>query len=164
MPPRAAVTFTVTVQVPGITLLPAGITPPVNVTEPVPATAITPPPHVLEAFGTAAITTPGGNESVSGAVKVVAVLLGLPKVIVSVEIPPAFIVGGLNALLSVGVQNAAETALVSIVTAPVRAKALPDKVVLVVKVMLASARMSPTNAVAVPRVAELPTCQNALQF
>jgi hypothetical protein len=33
----------------------------------------------------------------------------------------------------------------------------------VFKVMLADARMLPTNAVPVPRVAELPTCQNTLQ-
>ena len=32
----------------------------------------------------------------------------------------------------------------------------------VFSVMLVSARMSPTNAVVVPSVAELPTCQNTL--
>ena len=55
------------------------------------------------------------------------------------------------------------TTLVSIVTAPVCAKALPFRVAPVFKVMLASARIFPTNAVVVPRVAELPTCQNTLQ-
>ena len=50
------------------------------------------------------------------------------------------------------------------ITAPVRAKALPDRLVLVVRVMLASARIFPANEVPVPSVAELPTCQNTLQF
>ena len=48
---------------------------------------------------------------------------------------------------------------VSIVTAPVSAITLPDTLTLVVTVMLASARMFPANAVPVPSVAELPTCQ-----
>jgi hypothetical protein len=53
--------------------------------------------------------------------------------------------------------------LVSIVTAPLRAQAAPQVMVTpVVSVMLACARMSPANAVAVPSVAELPTCQNTL--
>src|SRR5580698_3477895 len=51
--------------------------------------------------------------------------------------------------------------LVSNVTAPLRAKALPQEMVAPVSsVMLVSARMSPTNVVAVPSVAELPTTQN----
>ena len=54
------------------------------------------------------------------------------------------------------------TLLVSSVTAPLRASALPEVFAPVVSVMLVRARMSPTNEVPVPRVAELPTCQNAL--
>ena len=54
--------------------------------------------------------------------------------------------------------------LVSIVTAPPDAKALPEMLAFVVSVMLASARMFPSNEVEVPRVAELPTCQNTLQL
>ena len=51
--------------------------------------------------------------------------------------------------------------LVSSVTAPFRARALPSKIVApVVMVMLVSARICPSNAVPVPSVAELPTCQN----
>ena len=51
-------------------------------------------------------------------------------------------------------------ALVSIVTAPVCAKALPQVILApVVRVMLVSARMFPSNLVFVPRVAELPTTQ-----
>ena len=54
--------------------------------------------------------------------------------------------------------------LVSSVTAPLRAKALPSVMVApVFIVMLASARMWPTKAVPVPTVAELPTCQKILQ-
>src|SRR2546429_182877 len=55
--------------------------------------------------------------------------------------------------------DTAETLLVSIVTAPLSAKALPDTLAPVVKVMLATARIFPVNAVPVPRVAELPTAQ-----
>src|SRR5581483_7191454 len=55
------------------------------------------------------------------------------------------------------------TMLVSIVTAPFRAKTLPDTFAPVVRVMLVSARMFPTKLVPVPSVAELPTCQNTLQ-
>src|SRR5450830_406231 len=63
-------------------------------------------------------------------------------------------------------QAAAHTVmeLVSSVTAPFRARSLPDAFAPVVKVMLVSARMFPANEVVVPRVAELPTCQNTLQF
>ena len=55
------------------------------------------------------------------------------------------------------------TALPSSVTAPFRARACPDTFAPVVKVMLVSARMLPASVVVVPRVAELPTCQNTLQ-
>ena len=55
------------------------------------------------------------------------------------------------------------TELVSSVTAPLIAKALPVVILApVVRVMLVLARIFPSNAVAVPRVAELPTCQNML--
>src|ERR1700680_2655317 len=53
--------------------------------------------------------------------------------------------------------------LVSSVTAPFLAKTLPFTLAPVVRVMLVSARMFPTNDVLVPRVAELPTCQKTLQ-
>lgn len=49
--------------------------------------------------------------------------------------------------------------LLSNVTAPLRANARPATVAPVVTVTLVSARILPTNAVLVPRVAELPTCQ-----
>src|SRR5579864_1755002 len=51
--------------------------------------------------------------------------------------------------------------LLSSVTAAVRARAAPQVMLAVVsRVMLVSARIVPANAVLVPRVAELPTCQN----
>src|ERR1700676_25622 len=53
------------------------------------------------------------------------------------------------------------TELVSSVTAPVIASALPSVILApVASVMLAWARILPSNMVPVPRVAELPTCQN----
>jgi hypothetical protein len=58
---------------------------------------------------------------------------------------------------------AADTTFVSSVTAPLRARARPGSTVApVFSVTLVSARMLPTNAVSVPSVAELPTCQNTL--
>ena len=51
------------------------------------------------------------------------------------------------------------TVLEASVTAPLRARARPLKVVPVFMVMLESARMLPTNVVPVPSVAELPICQ-----
>ena len=54
--------------------------------------------------------------------------------------------------------------LLSNVTAPFRAKALPQPMVApVFRVMLVSARIFPWNEVVVPRVAELPTCQNTFE-
>ena len=53
--------------------------------------------------------------------------------------------------------------LESRVTAPLRAKALPSRMAEpVVMVMLVKARICPSNAVSVPSVAELPTCQSTL--
>jgi hypothetical protein len=61
-------------------------------------------------------------------------------------------------------QIALEMLLVSIVTAPLRASARPETITRVVSVMLVRARMFPENRVSVPRVAELPICQNTLQL
>jgi len=55
------------------------------------------------------------------------------------------------------------TVLLSSVTAPLRAKSLPSTVAFVLAVIDVRARMFPLNVVAVPRVAELPTCQKTLQ-
>jgi hypothetical protein len=77
-------------------------------------------------------------------------------------LPPDPALPSTPASLPAPAQVAAKTRLVSIVTAPFRARALPDTVVLVFRVMLASARMLPANLVSVPRVAELPICQKTL--
>jgi len=58
---------------------------------------------------------------------------------------------------------AIDTSFVSNVTAPLRAKALPHPIFApVFMVMLVSARIFPSNSVAVPSVAELPICQKTL--
>ena len=54
------------------------------------------------------------------------------------------------------------TMLVSNVTAPFRASALPFSVAPVLSVMSESARMLPLKVELVPSVAELPTCQKML--
>ena len=70
-----------------------------------------------------------------------------------VSAPPTVVVtAGVCGLVAV-------TALVSSVTAPSRARVRPVTVAPVVTVMLVNARMFPANAVVVPSVAELPTCQ-----
>lgn len=54
--------------------------------------------------------------------------------------------------------------MLSVVTEPFRANALPEeRLALVFKVMLVSARIFPWNDVVEPIVAELPICQNTLQ-
>jgi len=72
--------------------------------------------------------------------------------------------GGRTVGKSVMSGQGTETPLPSSVTAPFRAKALPDMFAPVFKVMLVSARMSPANVVVVPRVADEPTCQNTLRL
>jgi hypothetical protein len=142
--------------------------PPVRVTAELPAVAVTAPPQVLPALPET--TTPVGNVSVNGIVRLAAVVLGLLKVIVRVEVPPAVMVAGLKALLSVGgtvvpvppPHAEMETVLESIVTAPFRARVLPATVAPVVREILVSAKIFPTKFVAVPIVAELPTCQKML--
>jgi len=78
-------------------------------------------------------------------------------------------VPGLKVLSSVGGVEVTGTShagtvtmLLSSVTAPFRARTLPDTLAPLLRVMLASAKMFPTNLVVVPRVAELPTCQKTL--
>jgi hypothetical protein len=68
-----------------------------------------------------------------------------------------------DVVVAAAAQLALDTVLVSIVTAPFRAKARPDTLVPLCRLMLVSARMFPTNVVFVKRFAELPICQNTLQ-
>ena len=119
----------------------------------------------------------GVGVAVSAGVEVgvgVAVSVGV-EVAVSIGVGVAVSVG-VGVVVSVGVgeavgeavaadaaQPAEPTLFVSIVTAPLRAKALPDTFAPVVRLMLSRPRTLPTNSVPVPRVAELPTCQNTLQ-
>ena len=53
--------------------------------------------------------------------------------------------------------------LLSKVTAPFRARALPWRVAPVLSEIDESAKMFPENALVVPTVAEVPTCQNTLE-
>jgi len=92
----------------------------------------------------------GGGVAVAPGGGAVGVALGAGAIVVAVGVVPA-------------AQLELETVLVSIVTAPFRAKALPDTLAPVVRVMLVSARIFPTNVLFVPRTAELPICQNTLQ-
>jgi hypothetical protein len=153
-----------------------------------------PGPPVWVAVGVAVFTGPtvavsvGVGDGPNVAVKVgvgegpdVAVKVGVgdgPEVAVNVGVGEgpdvAVNVGvgdGPNVAVKVGVGEgprphaALETLLLSIVTAPFRARALPGEMLAaVVSVMLVRARMFPANAVPVPSVAELPTCQNTLQL
>jgi len=59
-------------------------------------------------------------------------------------------------------QEGTFTVLLIKVTAPLRASALPFKVVPVFSEMDERAMMVPANVVLVPSVAELPICQNTL--
>jgi hypothetical protein len=166
LPGPAAVTSTLTVQEPF-----AGIDAPLlRVMDELPGSAVTTPPHVSTSFGVDATTTPVGRLSTSAEVRPAAVSLALFKVRVSFEFPPALTVAGLKALPTVGGTVGAgggahaenDTWLVSMVTAPLRARTLPATVVSVSRLMLVKARIFPTNVVLVPSVAELPTCQKSL--
>ena len=167
--PAVAVTSTVTVQTPGVVLLPPGIVPPVKVSVELPAVAESTPPQVLVALGEASIVTPLGKVSVNAA-PVAGLVLALLKVMVRVETPPAPMVAGSNALANVGVvmgDAPAQPPLVmwlsSSVTSPFRAKALPNTFAPVCSAMSVSATIFPTKSALVPIVAELPTCQYTLQ-
>ena len=78
--------------------------------------------------------------------------------------PVSGMIGGVSGGVSGGIiaaeQPSAEISLVSRVTAPMLAKALPHAIFApVVSVMLVCARILPWKRLWVPRVAELPTCQ-----
>jgi len=147
----------------------AGILPPVRVTVELPAVAVSVPPQVV--VPVPETSEPLGNVSMSGEFRLAAVVFGLSKVIVRVEVPPAAMVAGLKALLSVGgigvpvvpPHAEMETWLESIVTEPFCARSLPSTVAHVMRVMLVSAKIFPTKLVVEPSVAELPTCQKTLQ-
>ena len=160
------VTLTISVQLPFAGIVrPAGS---VTLDPPGVANGAPVPPQVVLTLGTAAIVTPTGKLSISGAVSVLGIGSELLNVMVRVETPPELIELGAKALLIDGGPAAAswqtEIVPLSIVTAPLRAKIRPLVVAPVVSVMLESAIKLPINAVVVPNVAEVPTCQNTLQF
>ena len=111
-PPMAlAVTLTLTVQPPAGILVPLA-----RVMLVVPAPAVTAPVQVDTTAGTAATTIwPGalGKVSVNAAASVIALLLGLPKVKVRVEVPLAGITVGEKALLSPTGEDTTSLALVA---------------------------------------------------
>ena len=93
----------------------------------------------------------------------VGVTPALVTVAVSVILPPTVIVVADSSVAVVELHIGRETLLVFNVTAPVCANKLPFTFAPLFRVMDVRARIFPTNVVVVPRVAELPTCQNTLQ-
>jgi hypothetical protein len=93
---------------------------------------------------------------------VVVPVVVVPVVVVPVPVPVVVVA----VVVSVGVGGAAHSGrskvLLFRVTAPFRASARPVTVVPFCTVIDVSAMMVPTKVVPVPRVAELPTCQNTL--
>jgi len=107
---------------------------------------------------------------VSVEVMVVTVVVGIIVVvvmgIVEVAVVPIIVVDvvGTTVVVVIDVPHVAKpTWLVSNVTAPFLARALPMIFVPVVTVMLVRARMFPLNMVLVPKVADFPICQKTLQ-
>ena len=85
-------------------------------------------------------------------------------VVVGGAVVVVVVVGG-GVVVDVGggvTQLGREMVLLSRVTAPLRASTRPFTVVPVCTEIEVNAMMVPTNVVLVPRVAELPTCQNTL--
>ena len=164
-PVFAPVTLTLSVQ-----LLFAGIVRPegkVTLDPPATANSAPAPPQVVLTSGEAAIVMPAGRLSTSGAVSVRNDASALFQVAVNLETPPTLIELGKKALLSKGAPASSwqtEISPLSMVTAPFRAKMRPLVVAPVLSVILESASKLPTKAVVVPGVAELPICQNTLQF
>jgi len=130
--------------VPDVLPIAAGIVLPddkVKFGPPAVAETVAAPPQVVPAFGAVAIVIPVGKVSMSGAVKVATLVFGLESVMVRVDTPPVLMVSGLKLLPSVGLEAdgtlhvEAVITLLSIVTPPLRAKALPDRIVPVVSVI-----------------------------
>jgi hypothetical protein len=174
--PTATLLFAVPTVVP-VTLTekvqeaPPGKVAPVRDTLPELGTAVIVPPPQFPIRPLLGVDTirPAGSVSVKATPFSAMVAFGLLMVKLKVVVPPTPIAAAPNALMMLGgaikltLHWAIETVLLSSVTAPVCARALPDKLAPVFKVMLVNARMFPMNEVVVPRVAELPTCQNTSQ-
>src|SRR5206468_4201053 len=110
-----------------------------------------------------------GAASARGATLVVSVAVAAAggKVAAAVEVAAATdvaVADGAAVANGAAPHSAVEIVLVSRVTAPFRANALPGSIfALFCRAILVRARMLPLNEVVVPRVAELPTCQKTLQ-
>lgn len=126
--------------------LPASLPAPVPLPVPVPAPA---PVPVLVGIGV------GDGDADVGAGVAVGVVVADGAAVVGNGVAEAVPVGDGVAVAQPGKVKT----LVSSATCPFRASARPSTLVPVVAVMEVSARMLPTNVDAVPRVAELPTCQ-----
>jgi hypothetical protein len=150
---------------------PAAKVAPERATLPEPATAVIVPPPQLPARPSLGVDTtrPAASVSVKATPVSGTAAFGLLIVKLKVVVPPTPMAAAPNFLMMVGeamklaLHWVIETMLLSSVTAPVCASALPDTLAAVFRVMLVSARMFPMNEVVVPRTAELPTCQNTLQ-
>ena len=114
-----------------------------------------------------------GNELLTGTVVALAIVVGLGVVVglgtVVTELAEvvAVAVVVVRVVEVALVEEAAQTGTVMVllprVTAPVCARTQPSTLAPVSRVADVSARIVPEKLVVVPRVAELPTCQNTLQ-
>src|ERR1035437_2506245 len=78
---------------------------------------------------------------------------------VAKQVPP-LAAGAIREFALTEVETGTVTVFVSSVTAPLRANIRPLAVALVVRVIEVRAKIVPSRCEDVPRVAELPTCQN----
>jgi hypothetical protein len=136
--------------------------------DPAVAVMLPPPQDPVRPLGVAT-TSPAGKASVKPTPLSDGPTLGLARV--KLRLVAAFrrMLGAPNALLIVGGDKPKPelqtvTLLLSSVTAPFRAKTLPLTLALVFRVMLVSATTLPGSEAPVPRVAELPTCQDTPQL
>ena len=145
------------VDVPAVDVAPVGVAPlgvaPLGVTPVLPPEVPGRPPVV--GASSSPVSTPGG----ASVVEVLAVV-PVVEVVVEVEVEEE-----VDAVVVVVVMAHAGRVieLESRVTAPLRASRRPTTDAPVLAVTEVRARTEPTNTERVPRVAELPTCQNTLQ-
>jgi hypothetical protein len=148
--------------------LPAPLPVRANVADEVASSVPVPPPPVTEVSVAVGVIA-AGEDTVTEALGVV-VAVGVAVAV------PVGVTDAVGVTVAVGVPVVAGAEVVGVVmqagevktevskeTWPLRARALPSTVALVWTVMDVSARIVPLKLEAVPRVAELPTCQNTLQ-
>jgi hypothetical protein len=164
-PGVTAVTFTEKVQM-DPKLAPNRLT----LADPAVAVMVPAPQDPVRPFGVAT-TRPAGKLSVTPTPVSDTPKLGLVMVILRLVAPVRGTLNAPNALLMVGGDTPKlelplqpPTLLSSSVTAPFRAKTLPFTLAPVFRAILVSATMLPGSELPVPKVAELPTCQDIPQF